>query len=230
MTDAQQILQILKGVNMPHLETVMVKRDGTWAFHASGTPDASWLALSGIDGIQAICHTHVATSNAPIVPSLQDMQMFLASDITQGIAHWGGGNDQVGLCFWGEEYQATEESLLGREYRWGDYGSDGKGDCYALIHDYHRVMLGNELPKVPRQYGTPFQYETAIGLHAGLFTKVKTPYQRGDIIVLRHQGQEHGMVYHGDGKVYHHQEGRRSCVTHIKTYERLVSAVYRYNG
>lgn len=179
---------------------------------------------SMIEGAEAYLHTHPIPSHEPLVPSMLDMQMFASSDKPQGIMNYCSHSDVVKPTFWHSSIQATEESLLGRSYRWGDYGSDGKGDCFAIIADWYRLNKGYEFPIIPRDFYDKNGYYYTLN-HQGLceIKALDSPLENGDLIVIRvgRQG-EHAGVYVGDGLMLHHPMNGVSRLTPIHaSMERL---------
>ena len=126
-------------------------------------------------------------------------------------------SDVVKPTFWHSSIQATEESLLGRSYRWGDYGSDGKGDCFAIIADWYRLNKGYEFPIIARDFYDKNGYYYTLN-HQGLceIKALDSPLEIGDLIVIRvgRQG-EHAGVYVGDGLMLHHPMNGVSRLTPV---------------
>jgi len=203
-------------------EHLFAKINGTWHLVKVGSEE--FVDGSMIEGAEAYLHTHPIPSNEPLVPSMLDMQMFASSDKPQGIMNYCSHNDVVNPVFWHSSIQPTEESLLGRHYRWGDYGSDGKGDCFAVIMDWFKINKGYEFPIIPRDFYDRNGYYYTLNFQGlGTIKPADSPLEIGDLIVIRvgRQG-EHAGVYVGDGLMLHHPMNGVSRLTPVHaSMERL---------
>lgn len=199
-------------------EHLFILQNDTW--HLVRVGSDLFVDGSMVQGADAWLHTHVEPSYNPVVPSMLDMQSFASTDKPQGIMNYCSHNDVVNPVFWGPNIQCTEAGLFGRQYRWGDYGSDGKGDCWAVIADWYRINKGYEFPIIPRDFYDKNGYYYTLN-HAGLTTiKGHTePLAVGDILVVRvgRQG-EHAGVYVGDGLMLHHAMNGVSRLSPVHAY------------
>jgi cell wall-associated NlpC family hydrolase len=193
-------------------------------FHLVKVGNEAFVDASMLQGAEAYLHTHPVRSYEPLIPSKLDMQAMASSNKPQGVMNYSTHADVVNPTFWHSSIKATEQSLLGRLYRWGDYGSDGRGDCFAVIADWHRINTGYEFPIIPRDYyeKDAYYYST---LHQGIceIKRHDEPLEVGDILVVRvgRQG-EHAGVYIGNGLMLHHPINGTSRHTPIHaTMERL---------
>lgn len=80
-------------------------------------------------------------------PSKHDMIQQMADGIPWGLIACDGLN-VTWPFFWGDDIPSVP--LENRGFRHGPSGTDGKGDCYALIKDYYSQVLNIELPEGPR--------------------------------------------------------------------------------
>src|SRR5262249_1515429 len=95
-------------------------------------------------GFAAVVHSH---PDAPATPTAADMRGQIGS-----AGPWGGvatdGKPCSEVLWWGRQLGLS--ALIGRPFRHGPGGSDGKGDCYAAIRDVTWRGWGIRLPEFPR--------------------------------------------------------------------------------
>lgn len=105
-------------------------------------PKTGW-PLAG--KFQAIIHSH---PNGTVEPSIKDMEEMLRTPNQV----WGicttDGETVSDVVFYGD--LIPDVPLMNRQFRSGPSGTDGKGDCYALIRDYYWLELGIRLKEFPR--------------------------------------------------------------------------------
>ncbi len=111
----------------------------------------------------AVVHSH---PDGPDEPSYADQkdQIRLSEAVGRPIAY--------GLCtvmngepeepwFWGDG-AIPEMPIMPRDFRWGPVGTDGKGDCFALMKDWYKQNMGLLIPDHPRdsmwQSAVPTRY------------------------------------------------------------------------
>jgi cell wall-associated NlpC family hydrolase len=161
------------------------------------------------EGVQAIVHSH--PDEAP-VPSAQDMTQQIASGLPWGLLSTDG-RDATPVWWWGPGIPVPP--LLTREFRHGPSGSDGKGDCYALIKDWYLLERQVELPEFPRGWdwwnagGNLYRD----GYAAAGFTRVPMEDLRpGDVLLAQVQSNvcNHSAIYIGQGLILHHLANRLS--------------------
>jgi len=80
-------------------------------------------------------------------PSAADMHQQIAMDIPWGIVVTDG-KDCLPVMWWGPGVPTPP--LEGRDWRHGPSGSDGRGDCFALLRDYYATAHGVTIPEFPR--------------------------------------------------------------------------------
>lgn len=171
-------------------------------------------------GVLALVHSH---TNGRLHPSAEDVRNQAASGIPWGlvVTDGEGASDPF---FWGDGI--PDVPLIGRPFRWGPTGTDGRGDCFALVRDYYRRERGLRLAEVPRdgdwQQHTPSLYDA--GWRAMGFRAVNAEdLQAGDAILftIRHRGlPNHAGIWLGDGRLLHHQENRLSCEEYLGDWRR----------
>lgn len=209
-------------------EHLFVKSVGRWYLHAVGDEDTVHLSQQPPDA-EAWLHTHPIPSYEPLVPSQLDMQVMQSSSLPHGIMNYCSHEDVINPTFWHTSIRSDEAGLLGRAYRWGDYGSDGKGDCYAFVSDWQRIYRNRELIRVPRDaYLKDSTYYTSNAHNAGFAVVTDNTLQIGDVLVMKigHQG-EHGGIFVGNGLMAHHPIGGVSRIEPVSRYMPHAVAVLR---
>jgi proteasome lid subunit RPN8/RPN11 len=201
----------------------------------SPTPDRAFDCRNDVAQIQAagrllaVVHSHPL---GPMGPSAWDMRQQEAMGVPWGLVITNGG--QVSLpFFWGDAL--TPPPLERRQFRHGPSGSDGKGDCYALIRDWYRLERQVILPEFPRDdswwaggssgdnlYMTGFQKAGFVDI--GRTEGLRGP-EVGDVFLARVRSQvpNHGGVYIGDGVILHHMGNCLSVKKPIGEWVKLVT-------
>jgi len=169
--------------------------------------------------LQALVHSHPDSPDSPagMGPSEADMQCQIGLDVPCGIV-WL--NEQVVRLpyFWGADVPIPP--LVGREFRHGPSGSDGKGDCYALIRDWFKVMRDVELPDFPRNDNWWQTKEGNSGFYLEKFAEIgfrQLPPDAellvGDVFfaAIASRVPNHGGVFVGNGLILHHLANRLSA-------------------
>lgn len=95
--------------------------------------------------VRAVVHSHTATGFDH--PSIEDQQQAIAMGIPWGLTVVRAGVAGTPF-FWGEG--VPHLPILPRDFRWGPEGTDGKGDCFALVRSWYRENRGLEIPDQPR--------------------------------------------------------------------------------
>lgn len=189
--------------------------------------------------LKALIHSH---PNGPIGPTATDMRQQLVTNLPWGIVVLGdaGARDPY---YWGDTI--TRPPLEGRLFRHGPSGTDGKGDCYALIRDWYLLERGIELQEGPRddswwlQGGNLYleNYKNAgfveadpqypeVGDVALIHLPLPTPAQG----VQRPKHPQHGGIYVGGGRILHHLPNRFSRVETFSNWVRFLRGWLRYAG
>ena len=175
----------------------------------------------------AFVHSH--PDQAELYLSEYDMKTQVAFNKTFGVA-----NVTEGYCrdtvYWGSDIATP--SLIGRPFRHGPSGSDGKGDCYALIKDFYEIEECVILPEFPRDWEwwqTKDLYRDGIS-KAGFVPIEAKDVKRGDVFLsqIKSPVPNHGGIYMGNGTVLQHYVGRLSGRTSFGPWARYVTHWLRY--
>jgi proteasome lid subunit RPN8/RPN11 len=181
------------------------------------------------DGVLALVHSH---TDAPAAPSAADMEQQIATGITWGLISTNG-NDATPVWWWGGGIPTPP--LLGREFRHGPSGSDGKGDCYALIRDWYLLERKIDLPEFPRD---DTWWHAGRDLYRDNFAKagfvqVSPNDARPGDVVLAHVLSpvvNHGGIYLGNGLILHHLPSRLSREEPLARWMSLVTHFLRHES
>lgn len=179
--------------------------------------------------VRAVVHTH--PDGVPW-PSAHDMKQQIATGLT-----WGVVVVTADQCYrplwWGPDVPIPP--LLGRDFRPGPSGSDGRGDCYALIRDWYQVVRGVTLPEYPRddewwEAGGNLYAENFT--HAGFVRIDLDEVQYGDVVLaaINARVTNHGGIVLRDGLVLHHLRHRLSREEPLGRWERFITHALRYVG
>lgn len=190
-------------------------------------------------GIQAVVHSH---PDGPGHPSRADMEQQLAMALPYGLC-WTIGNETASpVMWWGPGVETPP--LLGRQFRHGPSGSDGKGDCYALGRDWFAQNRGILLDEVPRSDGWWRQPDDPDAPGEGLdlyrqfyaeqgFTQVMlSDVREGDVFLMALSGRalEHSAIYIGRSLLLHHLPNRLSRDEPVGRWRNMISMVLRHDG
>jgi proteasome lid subunit RPN8/RPN11 len=159
--------------------------------------------------VLAVVHSHV---NDKYHPTLSDMQGQIDTGVPWGLT-MTDGTDAATVIWWGPgvEIPPLEE----RPFRHGPSGSDGCGDCYALIKDYH-ALRGIMLPEQPRDDGwwkeTPDIDLYMTHFDEAGFIEIEDPEPHCVFLLkIRSQVYNHGGVITEDFLALHHLAWRMSA-------------------
>lgn len=94
--------------------------------------------------ILAVAHSHV---NEQAAPSAADMRGQIDTAVPWGIVATDGANCTE-VVWWGDGVPVPP--LVERPFRHGPSGSDGRGDCFAIIKDSALLAWDVKLPEFPR--------------------------------------------------------------------------------
>jgi proteasome lid subunit RPN8/RPN11 len=171
--------------------------------------DAAEFQIAG--RLRAVVHSHVDRNPGP---SAEDMIQQMAMAVPWGIV-LTDGETAAQPWFWGD--MLDPPPLIGRKFRHGPSGTDGRGDCYALIRDFYRMELRINLVEGPRdddwwKHGKNLYLDNFE--RAGFIVSpdgARAP-QRGDVMLLHEAGDvpHHAGVYDGQGRFWHHLANRLS--------------------
>lgn len=139
-----------------------------------------------------------------------------------GPAGCSGGND------------VPRPPLPGREFRLGPSGSDGRGDCYALIRDWFWDVRSIDLPEFPR---APEWWLAGGDLYRDGFARAGfreidlAEIAPGDVVLAKAMSPvpNHGGVVLADGLVRHHLTGRLSRREPLGPWRRFVTHALRWS-
>jgi proteasome lid subunit RPN8/RPN11 len=203
--------------------------------------DAAEFQIRGT--LLAVVHSHVAAMTdrvRPTYPSAMDMQSQVDMDCIWGLCV-ATEQQATEPWYWGPGIPAPD--LIGRKFRHGPSGSDGRGDCYALIRDYYAIAHGIELPEFPRSWNwwtdeSLDLYETGFA-QAGFERVPHSDVRIGDVALVTHpitdaQGRAlrpraiHGAIYVGDGQVLQHKLGRLSLIEPLGGWNEMVKHWVRH--
>lgn len=175
----------------------------------------------------AFVHSH---PDGPHAPSAFDMEQQQAMDVPWGLI----STDHEGfvpLFFWGD--MLPPPPLEGRPFRYGPSGTDGRGDCAALVRDWFWVNHQIRLPEFPREFKwwkkPGVSYHNNL-LYADFIEADRQNPQPGDVFLARigeHQAN-HAGVYVAPGQLLQHLENQLSKVDNAVHYMRFVYGWYRH--
>jgi cell wall-associated NlpC family hydrolase len=178
------------------------------------------------EGIQAIVHSH---PDGPDHPSRADMEQQMATGLLWGLV-CTDGKETTPPWWWGPGVETPP--LIGREFRHGPVGSDGKGDCYALVRDWYKINMGLELPEYPRdnQWWDTGEDMYRANFAASGFEPISLErIQIGDGILAHVLSNvpNHAGVYVGNGLILHHLPNRLSREEPLMRWKNLITHVLR---
>jgi cell wall-associated NlpC family hydrolase len=167
--------------------------------------------------VLAVVHSHpMATPDDPTWPSMADQQAQLDMGIPWGLCVVHGPAMADLPYFWGDG--VPQIPIMPRDFRWGPAGTDGKGDCFALLRDYYQLHLGLEIADVPRHADWvndegPNLYLEGIR-KAGFLPISQDELQPHDAILLALMSAgrpNHAAIYLGAGVILHHMQNRMAA-------------------
>jgi cell wall-associated NlpC family hydrolase len=176
--------------------------------------------------IQALIHSHThqrkSSRFAPNWPSLMDMTEWLKGTIPWGII---AVDDELNTSeiLWLEE---NNSPLEGRRF------SHGASDCYGLIRDYYRMVLGISLRDYPRDFEWWNKNEDLYSQNfarEGFFEISENELKEHDCILFKYHSPvvNHAAVYVGDGDILHQLMGRMRLSAREKL-QRYQSSIVKY--
>lgn len=186
--------------------------------------------------LQAVVHSHPDAKKG-VEPSIEDMHGQLAAGIPWGLVSvWKDAISEV--MFWGDGLPVPD--LIGRQFRSGPSGTDGRGDCYAMLRDFYRTEMGFIIKEYPRddtwwathdreQQGDMYRENFA---DAGFKQIDESELQYGDclLMAIRANKPNHAAIYLGNGLMLHHLAHRLSRREPANPYKRMITHYLRYDG
>lgn len=179
--------------------------------------------------IDAVIHSH---PDGPDCPSEADMRGQLAMAVPWGLCTVSADKDVSRPWYWGAD--EFTPPLVGREFRHGPSGSDGAGDCYALIRDWYRLERGAILPEFPRSDGW---WNDGLDLYADHFREAgfreipASEARDGDVFfmkVLSSRENHAGIMTGGSQLILHHLSGRLSRQEPMGRWHKFIERWVRY--
>jgi proteasome lid subunit RPN8/RPN11 len=183
-------------------------------------------------GVQAIVHSH---PDGDPWPSAEDMAGQIATALPWGVLTVGSGG-AGSVLWWGPG--VPRPPLIGRDFRHGPSGSDGRGDCYALIRDWFAEERNIELMEFPRKDRWWSDEKQPQNLYLDNFAKAGfaeigiEEMQPGDVVLARVMSRvpNHGGIVLANGLVLHHLTHRLSKTEPLGRWMRQVTHALRYVG
>jgi proteasome lid subunit RPN8/RPN11 len=205
----------------------------------SSTPELAFLCDAEIEPLVtegrllALIHSH---PDGPEAPSVRDIEQQSAMAIPWGIVI-SGLDAALPPYFWCDDFEPPP--LIGRPFRYGPSGTDGKGDCAALVRDWYRVERGIRLPEFAREDGVwkagDDLYRTNL-MRAGFIRQKLRDGEEpaiGDVALLEIRSitePNHAAIYVGSGLFLHHLENRLSRNEPSNRWLSHVTDWFRYAG
>ena len=186
-------------------------------------------ALEKLPGALAVVHSH---PDGPDAPSATDIAGQINSALPWGLCVVSSDRTVSKPFYWGDMLEPPP--LIGREFRHGPSGTDGKGDCYALIRDWYRLEKGITLPDFPRDDAW---WETGGDLYVAHFAEagfVEIPAQQardGDVFMMKVQSDRinhAGLLVDGEQLILHHLSGRLSRREPMGRWYKFIAKWVRY--
>jgi proteasome lid subunit RPN8/RPN11 len=203
--------------------------------------DAAEYQIAGT--LLAVVHSHGARPRQrvkPNYPSSMDMRQQAAMNVPWGLCV-SSATMATKPWFWGPGIETPP--LVERVFRHGPGGSDGRGDCFALIKDYYQIAQGIELPDFPRDWEWWLDEDADLyehGFREAGFEPVRHDDVRiGDVglvasPVVAADGRAlrprviHGAIYVGEQQVLHHKAGRLSMIEPLHSWNHMVKYWVRH--
>jgi proteasome lid subunit RPN8/RPN11 len=180
--------------------------------------------LQAAGALIAVVHSH---PNGPVGPGLWDMRMQMGMDIPWGLCAVSERGVSP-VFFWGDSLPIPP--LVQRPFRHGPSGTDGAGDCYALIRDWYRLERQVTLPDFPRDDNWWEKPDGENNIYVDNFAKAgfvqidSSAPEPGDVVLcaIKSKVPNHGMVYLGNGLIIHHLSTRLSQITPIAAWQKFI--------
>lgn len=179
--------------------------------------------------VAAIVHSHPDGKNEP---TATDMNNQILTAVPWGLLVAYADGTTTCPFFWGDD--VFMPPILGRGFRHGPSGSDGKGDCYALLKDWYKTEKQIVLQEFPRDNAW---WANGQNLYEDLFSTagfqavaVGSERQIGDIALMAINSTviNHAAVYVGNDMILHHLAGRLSRRELAGRWVKMVRGWVRY--
>lgn len=204
--------------------------------------DAALAQLQIEGSLLAVWHTHPARDTSlnglklwdPRAPSQHDMAQQIAMNVPWGISV-SGKTDCSDPWWWGDGF-VPPVPLIGRGFRSGPTGTDGNGDCYALIKDWYSQERGIVLADNPRgqRFWNKGQDLYAEGWEKWGFRVIPPTERRqpGDVAMMavRSSVINHAALWAGEGVILHHLENRLSQRVSVIEWKKLIRFWVRHKA
>lgn len=180
----------------------------------------------------ALVHSH---PDGPNAPSAADIGAQRSMDVPWGLVVCNDSLASVPF-YWGDSL--TPPPLLERPFRHGPSGTDGCGDCGALVRDYFRLTHNILIPDFPRddEWWTNGQDLYADHYEAAGFVRADRDNARpGDVALIQWRTPasnpvaNHAGIFLGQGLILHHLDGRLSRQEPIIGWMKFVRGWLRHS-
>lgn len=179
--------------------------------------------------IEAVIHSH---PEGPDAPSEADIRGQMNMNVPWGLCVVSPDKEVSRPWYWGTD--EFTPPFIGREFRHGPSGSDGRGDCYALIRDWYRLERGIVLPEFPRSDNW---WENGQNLYAEHFKEAgfkeipASDVRDGDVFfmkVLSARENHAGILTDNCQLILHHLSGRLSRKEPMGRWNKFIERWVRY--
>ncbi len=180
----------------------------------------------------AVVHSH---PDGPEAPSAHDIASQRAMDLPWGLLVCDAEVASVPF-FWGDSIEPPP--LIGRQFRHGPSGTDGRGDCGALVRDYFRLEHGLLIPDFPRADGwwkiTGQDLYAQHFAEAGFVKADRDDPRPGDVALMQFRTPDanpvanHAAIFLGNHLLMHHIEGRLSRIEPAIGWVKMVRGWLRH--
>lgn len=177
--------------------------------------------------LEAVLHSHIVTADTDYrfdarAPSEADMKSQNRLGLPFGIVSTNG--EEVSGVLW---FGTDAAPLEGREF------IHGVNDCYSIIRDYYKEVLGISLRDYPRSLNW---WDEGKDLYSENFTKegfIEVPQHSArlhDVVLMQVASPviNHGAVISGDNEILHHLFHRLSGKDSLSKWHRQISKVLRH--
>ena len=197
--------------------------------------------------IQAIIHSHPDADNEP---SYNDIQSQIDTQLIFGIISIKKQSDGTikndgDIYYWGDTTHnpniietIPNMPLEGRLFRNGPSGTDGKGDCYAIVKDWYKQHKNIILPEYARgsEWWKEGQNLYMDGFKSAGFIDVTDEVkssnipQVGDIglMSINSPVPNHAIIYIDNNLMLHHLANRLSRTEPIGRWSKFITVWLRY--